>query len=241
MNLCVDIGNTRSKYAVFDQDKLVANGVLKKMSITAIRKIEKEYPLIQRIIVSTVTLLDEKLTLEIQKNAKKYLLLDHKTAIPIQNKYETPKTLGKDRLSAVIGAHAMFPVKNCLVIDAGTCIKYDFISSKGVYRGGSISPGVQMRLKAMHHFTAKLPLVEASENDEFIGKNTREAILSGAQHGALAEIKGMIATYIQKYGRIKVIITGGDAIFFANRMKRRIFVSPNLVLIGLNKILSFNQ
>jgi type III pantothenate kinase len=241
MNLCIDIGNTRSKYAVFDKDQLVAEGVWSKVSVTAIRKVEKEYPLIQRIIVSTVTLLDKKLKSEIQKNTKQYLLLDHKTAIPIQNKYETPKTLGKDRLSAVIGATAVFPKRNCLVIDAGTCIKYDFINAEGVYRGGSISPGVQMRLKAMHHFTAKLPLVKTSENDEFIGKNTREAILSGAQHGALAEIKGMIAAYVEKYGRIKVIITGGDAIFFANRMKRRIFVSPNLVLIGLNRILSFNQ
>ena len=241
MNLCIDIGNTRSKYAVFDKDQLVSEGICSKMSVAVIRKIEKEYPLIQRIIVSTVTLLDKKLKSEIQKNNKKYLLLDHKTPIPIQNKYETPKTLGKDRLSAVIGAAHLFPKKNCLVIDAGTCIKYDFINSQSVYHGGSISPGMRMRLQAMHHFTSKLPLVKASESHEFIGKNTREAILSGAQHGTLAEIKGMIATYIEKYGRIKVIITGGDAIFFANRMKRRIFVSPNLVLIGLNKILSFNQ
>jgi len=241
MNLCIDIGNTRSKYAVFDRDQLITKGVWRKISVSAIRKIEKEYPLIQRIIVSTVTLLDKKFKSEIQKNAKQYLLLNHNTPIPIQNKYETPKTLGKDRLSAVIGANALFPKKKCLVVDAGTCIKYDFISSEGVYRGGSISPGVHMRLKAMHHFTSKLPLVKASENDEFIGKNTQEAILCGAQYGALSEINGMIATYIEKYGRIKVIFTGGDAIFFANRMKRRIFVSPNLVLIGLNRILSFNQ
>lgn len=241
MNLCIDIGNTRSKYAIFDDMQMVSNGIWNKISVRKIQILEKEYPSIQRIIISTVTLLNESIKKEIRKNKNRYLLLDHTTPLPIKNRYKTPKTLGKDRLSAVIGAYALYPKKNCLVIDAGTCIKYDFISSKAVYKGGSISPGVNMRLEAMHHFTAKLPLVKRFDHKDFVGTNTKEAILSGAQFGALAEIQGMISKYVNKYGRIKVIITGGDAIFFANRMKRKIFMSPNLILIGLNKILHYNQ
>ncbi len=241
MNLCIDIGNTRSKFAIFQGDKMIAHGVWKTFSSKNILKAEKDYGDIQRIILSTVTLMSKSVKTEIKKSAKRFIILDHNTPIPIKNRYETPKTLGKDRLSAVIGANSLFPQKNCLIVDAGTCIKYDFVSAKGVYKGGSISPGMYMRLQAMHHFTAKLPLVKPFEHEDFVGKNTKEAILTGAQYGALAEIKGMIDTYIEKYGRIKVIFTGGDANFFANRIKRKIFVSPNLVLIGLNKILNYNQ
>jgi len=240
MNLCIDIGNTRAKYAVFDHEEVVKVGVWDNFDLSTLRAIQKEIPMIQRIIVSTVTLLKQNVLKEINIKPDRYLLLDHLTPIPIKNKYKTPETLGKDRLSAVIGASAVFPQRDCLVIDAGTCIKYDFISKKAVYKGGSISPGMNMRLEAMHHFTAKLPLVKPGKYDSLIGTDTNTAILSGAQSGALAEINGMIAAYVEKFGRIKVIITGGDAKFFAKRMKRKIFVSPNLVLIGLHKILNFN-
>ena len=240
MNLCIDIGNTRAKYAVFDHEEVVKVGVWDNFDLSPLRALQKEIPMIQRIIVSTVTLLKQNVLKEINIKPDRYLLLDHLTPIPIKNKYKTPETLGKDRLSAVIGASAVFPQRDCLVIDAGTCIKYDFISKKAVYKGGSISPGMNMRLEAMHHFTAKLPLVKPDKYDSLIGTDTNTAILSGAQSGALAEINGMIAAYVEKFGRIKVIITGGDAKFFAKRMKRKIFVSPNLVLIGLHKILNFN-
>ena len=241
MNLCIDIGNTRSKYAVFDLDKLVESGIWKKCSVSKLRNIQIEYPAIQRIIISTVTLLGKAVQNEIKKYPDRYLLLDHTTPVPIKNRYKTPETLGRDRLAAVVGANAQFPKRGSLVIDAGTCIKYDYISPKAVYKGGSISPGMQMRLDAMHHFTAKLPLVEPFDYKGIMGIDTESAILTGAQLGALSEIRGMIASYVEKYGRIKVIITGGDAIFFAKRLKRKIFVSPNLVLIGLNNILNFNS
>ncbi len=240
MNLCIDIGNTRSKYAVFEQDELVKTGIWETFNVSILRQVQIEYPAIQRIILSTVTLLGKAIKNELRKNPDRYLLLDHNTPVSIKNRYKSPKTLGRDRLAAVVGANALFPKRGCLVIDAGTCIKYDYISPKSVYKGGSISPGMQMRLEAMHHFTAKLPLVEPFEYKGFIGEDTNSALLTGAQQGALSEIRGMIASYVEKYGRIKVIITGGDAIFFANRMKRKIFVSPNLVLIGLNNILNFN-
>ena len=240
MNLCIDIGNTRTKYAVFDQSVLVTIGVWEQFNVSKLRIIRKAYPSIQRIIISTVTLLSKSTLNECKKNPDRYLLLDHTTPVPIKNKYKSPETLGRDRLAAVVGANGLFPKRGCLVIDAGTCIKYDYISPKSVYKGGSISPGMRMRLEAMHHFTAKLPLVEPFEYKGLIGENTASALLTGAQHGASSEIRGMIGSYVEKYGRIKVIITGGDAIFFAKRMKRKIFVSPNLVLIGLNNILNFN-
>ncbi len=241
MNLCIDIGNTRSKYAVFDQDKLIKYGIWTTCNVSILRKIQIAYPAIQRIIISTVTLLGKSIQNEIKKYPDRYLLFDHTTPVPIQNRYKSPKTLGRDRLAAVVGANAQFPKRACLVIDAGTCIKYDYISPKSVYKGGSIHPGMLMRLDAMHHFTAKLPLVEPFEYKGIIGVDTESAILTGAQIGALSEIQGMISLYVEKYGRIKVIITGGDANFFAKRLKRKIFVSPNLVLIGLNNILNFNS
>ncbi len=240
MNLCIDIGNTRSKYAIFDHEVLVISGVWAKFNVTTLRKIQNEFPAIQRIIISTVTLIDNATQKEIKKNPDRYLLLDHNLPVPIDNRYKTPKTLGRDRLASVVGAKALFANRACLVIDAGTCIKYDFISAKSIYTGGSISPGVRMRLSAMHHFTAKLPLVEPFEYDGLVGQDTASALLTGAQLGAVGEIKGMIAAYVEEYGRFRVIITGGDAIFFAKRIKRKIFVSSDLVLIGLNKILNFN-
>ena len=240
MNLCIDIGNTRSKYAIFVQDSLVKTGIWDKFNVSKLRQIQIEYPEIQRIIISTVTLLGKSLLSEIKKNKERYLLLDHKLPVPIKNRYKSPETLGRDRLAAVVGANALFPKRGCLVIDAGTCIKYDYISPTSVYNGGSISPGMRMRLDAMHHFTAKLPLVKPFDYKAFIGKDTNSALLTGAQQGALSEIKGMISSYVERYGRIKVIITGGDAIFFAKRLKRKIFVCPDLVLIGLNNILNFN-
>ncbi len=241
MNLCIDIGNTRCKYAVFEDEKLRTSGTWKKCTVKELEKIQKEYTAIQRIIISTVTLLDKRVLKKLEKDPQRFLLLDHTTPVPIKNMYKTPETLGRDRLAAVIGATALYPKSSCLVIDAGTCIKYDYISPKGAYRGGNISPGMMMRLDAMHHFTAKLPLVKPFVHSDLIGRNTQEALLTGAQQGALSEIKGMISAYVAKYGRIKIIFTGGDANFFANRMKRRIFVSPNLVLIGLNKILNYNH
>lgn len=240
MNLCIDIGNTRIKYAIFDQSKLFETGTWSKFNVSTLRRIQIDFPSIQRIIISTVTLIDKATQKELKKYPDRYLLLDHTVPLPIKNRYKSPETLGKDRLASVVGAKALYPKRPCLVVDAGTCIKYDFISAKSVYKGGSISPGMNMRLEAMHHFTAKLPLIEPFDYKKLVGEDTPSALLTGAQQGALSEIKGMIAAYVEKYGRIKVIFTGGDAIFFAKRMKRKIFVSPNLVLVGLNKILNFN-
>ncbi|MEO0341013.1 MAG: type III pantothenate kinase, partial [Bacteroidota bacterium] len=168
------------------------------------------------------------------------LELDHRTPLPIINQYETPETLGKDRLAAVLGAFALFPDKVALVIDAGTCVTYDLLNDHRQYKGGNISPGWQMRLDAMHHFTAKLPKPEGKILDDWLGRDTNSALQNGAYYGLLAELQAYIDKIKKKYPFVNVILTGGDADFFAKNLKSKIFVNQNLVLIGLNKTLHYN-
>lgn len=189
--------------------------------------------------VSTTAGLEEQIE-KVLDERYDYLRLTHKTALPIKNQYKTPKTLGRDRLSVAVAAAGIFPKKNSLIIDAGTCITYDFIDKNKIYHGGSITPGVEMRLKAMNAFTAKLPLVTRKALSSTIGKDTVTSIRTGAQHGATMEMEGYIRHYQALYGRLEVLLTGGDAKYFAKKLKTQIFVNPNLVLIGLNKILNYN-
>jgi len=149
--------------------------------------------------------------------------------------------LGKDRIAAVTGAWSMFPAKNILAIDAGTCITYDLITSNGEYLGGGISPGIRMRFQAMHTFTGKLPLVEPEDFDELIGRSTRESLLSGVYNGVMAEISELIRLYGKKFDDLTVILTGGDHVFLHNKLKISIFAVPELVLLGLNEIFDYND
>ncbi len=168
------------------------------------------------------------------------LNLDYRTPLPIKNQYKTPKTLGKDRLAAIMGAHALYPDQAALVIDAGTCVTYDVLDNKRQYLGGNISPGWQMRLDAMEHFTAKLPRPETKALDNWLGEDTNSALQDGAYYGLLFEMQGYINEIKTKYPFVNVLLTGGDAEFFAKKLKSKIFVNQNLVLIGLNKTLHYN-
>ncbi len=239
MNLIIDIGNTRTKLGVFGKGKLIRKGVLEKgwgvkelKAFIAKRKIEN-------IALASVAGLDGKVE-QFLKKYNYYLKLSASTPLPIRNTYKSPKTLGNDRLAAVIGAYFLYPVKGCLVIDAGTCITYDFIDSEGIYHGGNIAPGINMRLKAMFTFTESLPLVERKKLVSPIGKDTNSSLLTGGQLGAMLEMEGFIKLYKDKFGPLNVILTGGDANYFANKMKTKIFVNSNLVLVGLNQILNYN-
>lgn len=162
------------------------------------------------------------------------------TPIPISNQYETPETLGKDRLAAVVGAYALFPGQHCLIVDAGTCITYDWLTKAGAYLGGNIAPGLSMRLQAMHRFTARLPEVGSREEADLIGRSTETAMRNGAQEGIRHEIEGYRQWSVAHLGAIRVLLTGGDAVFLANKLKSEIFVNQHLVLLGLNKILEYN-
>lgn len=240
MNLNIDIGNTRSKIAVFEQNSIINNYVLEKISTKDINTIIQKNPKITNAILSSVKESDSDLSNYLKSNFANFIELNEHTELPIDNFYESKQTLGKDRLAAVVGANNIFPNTNVLVIDMGTAITFDFINSNAQYNGGTISPGLEMRFKALNHFTKKLPLVAKKEQYEFIGRNTNEAIISGVQSGILFETDSYINHFKNKHENLKTILTGGDAIFFDKKLKNTIFVNLNLNLIGLNTILEYN-
>ena len=168
-------------------------------------------------------------------------VLSEKTPLPIINNYKTPFTLGKDRLAAVVGASVLYPGKDVLVFDAGTCLTIDFINSDKEYVGGRISPGIEMRYNALHTFTDKLPLIKSEKNALVIGNDTKTSIISGVQQGILAEVKTIISEYKSKNTDTVFVFTGGDSFYFEKELKNSIFANPNLVLIGLNEILDYNE
>lgn len=242
MKLVVDIGNSFIKFAVFSQNEMVVTKSQKQFDEKLMNAILEAYPGLQSAIVSNVR--NDKI-LFLSKYTEKINIIQfsHTTPIPIKNSYKTPETLGKDRLAAAIGAHDMYPGENLLIIDAGTSITYDMVNLEGEYLGGSISPGIKMRFDALHTFTGKLPLIKPvwDKDIEMIGNTTEDAILSGVQFAVLREMEGMIEAYKQKFMRLKILLTGGDHIYFDKYLKNNIFAAPNLVLTGLKKILDFNE
>jgi type III pantothenate kinase len=234
MNGIIDIGNTRVKWAVFDGNDLLAEGVLNDGWKEA-ELLHRKYGTAEWLISSV------KETNEAGKIPFPHSFLNEKTPLPVVNTYADPAALGKDRIAAVCGAAALFPGRNILVIDAGTCITFDFVDTDKVYHGGSISPGISMRLEAMHHFTAKLPLLSFEETDFFTGKDTRSSMLTGVKQGVLGEAERQISLYSSKYSQLKVVICGGNSGFFEKSLKMDIFVASNLVLSGLNNILLYKQ
>lgn len=195
---------------------------------------------VERIIVATVAEPDDTMTGMLAKHFR-VLELTHRTPLPFENQYKTPETLGKDRLAGVAGAHFLFPRKNCLVVDCGTCIKYDMLTGDGVYHGGNIAPGARMRIQAMHHFTARLPEVEMRMPDDFTGFSTETALQNGALRGVVLEIQGFVRLFERRHGTLQVILTGGDAVFFQPWLDvENIIVEPDLTLFGLNHILQYN-
>ena len=240
MNLIVDIGNTRVKVAVFDVETLVYNqiydSVLKRENI---EYISARYPIDRAIVSQVGPLMDyDSLFADIS-----YKILSADLQLPIQNLYKTPATLGSDRLAAAVGAVALYPNQNNLVIDMGTCITLDFVSSHNEYLGGAIMPGISMKFKALHTFTDKLPLLTFDNGDEvdIVGDDTRSSIFTGIINGTTMELEGFVERYVEKFGKMNIIFTGGDAIYFEKRVKFPNFVNSNLLLVGLNKILNTNE
>jgi type III pantothenate kinase len=235
MNLVIDSGNSAIKVGIFNHQALVEKHVFVTLDEMS-RRLTEIRP--GNAIISSVKGDAEEIFVLIEANRK--FILNKDLPTPVKNLYTTPGTLGVDRLAAVCGARELFPHRNCLVIDAGTCITYDFIDKGGAYHGGAISPGLNMRFQAVHTFTAKLPLVPSKPDVPLIGSSTETSIQSGVVNGLLAELEGIIRAYSQKFEDLQVILCGGDARFFENQMKASIFASPELVLIGLNSILNHN-
>lgn len=240
INLVIDIGNSRTKIALFNQHDLMFNVPIEHLTPDHVRMLKSEYAQLDKAIVSTVKACDEELKQVLSDNFEQFIELDQNTPLPIENLYETPETLGKDRLAAAIGANELFPDQNLLIIDAGTAITYDLVSEKNQFLGGNISPGLEMRFKALNHFTGSLPLI--SYNDEFqkIGKNTTDAIRAGVQNGIIYEIEQTIDFFNRNYQNLQIIMTGGNSNFFDKKLNYSIFVHFNLTLIGLNRILEHN-
>jgi len=239
MNLTIDIGNTFIKTLVFFDTAPVYRNVSRGLTSSYIDRLIREFPIEKTMVSSVVDL--NKTTLKNLKRLPRFEIFSRSTAIPIRNLYKTPQTLGNDRLANAIAGAFLFPGRNVLIIDVGTCIKYDFVNSKKEYLGGSISPGLDMRFKAMKQFTGRLPLVKAAEIHELIGKTTKEAMQSGVIIGMTEEISGFINRYKKNYKALKVILTGGDSKRFAGELKLSIFAAEDLVNIGLNEIIRYSR
>lgn len=240
MNLIIDVGNSFVKLAVFKDDELlfkksVGLGVL----IKHIDILRKEYPGVENVIIASVGKLKEKDIAYIQKYFK-VLFLNANTPLPFKNSYKTPSTLGVDRMALVASSVKQFPNNNVLIIDAGTCITYDFINAENNYLGGAISPGIDMRYRSLNNLTANLPLLDKELSDSLIGTSTNASMHSGVVNGVVLEIDGVIAEYQKEYAYLTVILTGGDANFLSKQLKSTIFANSNFLLEGLNYILQFN-
>lgn len=235
MNLAIDVGNTKTKIGFFKEDRLKYSKTFESLTELNQFLASKE---INSVIISSVNTSYENILNELTI-IRNPIFLSNETPFPFKSLYKS-KTIGLDRLAAVAGAQVLYPDKNCLVVDLGTCITYEFLEQGKTYHGGAISPGMNMRFKSMHNFTARLPLVKPETVEDWISNSTEGAMLSGVVHGIQAEIDAYIQEVESKYEPLTVIITGGDAKFFESKIKATIFAIPELVLVGLNAILRYN-
>ena len=249
MNLCVDQGNSRTKVALMtDEGKIMKHLIYKSFSSADVERLFDLYDITDSIISSVVDI-EAAVVNTLHRRSQHFVLFDHMTPVPIVNRYDTPQTLGQDRLAAAVGAKSLCPNENLLIIDAGSAITYDFVSAEGEYMGGNIAPGIKMRFTMLQRMTKKLPLVDAEENEliPLFGTNTRDAIAAGVIRGVAYEVKGYMRTLKEKMPHYQTFLTGGHAPYVLNNVrssrneKREIRFEKNLVLIGLNTILVYNK
>jgi type III pantothenate kinase len=241
MNLVIDIGNTLVKMAVFQGDILIKKKIsLKPDFLKNLEELEQKYQKPGNVILSSVSKTPLKWLQKLEEGSILFVL-NEKLPQVFTNLYLSPNTLGNDRIALVSAASKHFPAENVLVIDSGTCITYDFKNNKNEYLGGAISPGLEMRYKAMHNYTENLPLLDGDEEITLIGNTTNSCMHSGVIYGITFEIDGIIAAYQAQYKDLTIILTGGDAQFLCKRLKNSIFANSNFLLEGLNYILEFNK
>lgn len=243
MNLVIDEGNTSVKIAIFNERKLqwVQNKPFNEVS-ECVKQLVHSFPLNRAIASSVVDIAQERFSF-IKKIIPQTYYLSSSTPLPFVNAYATPLSLGADRIALVAAAAVQYPNKNVLVIDAGTCITFDFIDESKTFRGGAIAPGVQMRLRAMHEFTAKLPLIAEQDFDinNYIGNTTEKAMLSGVYNNIVCEIEGVITKYEKQYKNLTIVLTGGSHLYLVKNIKKRIFANPFFLIEGLDAILTFQK
>ena len=241
MNLVIDIGNTLIKYAIFANGKIIYDQSSEAgLFVSNVKEIFERYPKIEHALISSVGQIQRKERDIVALFCKVYVLTNA-SKIPFKNSYATPQTLGVDRVALATAAFYQNPRGNTLVIDAGTCITYDLVNDAGEYIGGAISPGIRMRYRAMHEQTAGLPLLQPEEILDFIGNSTAACMHSGVINGVSQEVDGVIDQYRSRFQDLTVILTGGDAHFFAKRLKNTIFANSKFLLEGLNYLLEYNK
>jgi type III pantothenate kinase len=238
MNLIVDIGNTSTKLAVFEGTKKLSQSRISELSCEELEEELTRYK-IDKVIISSVKKIPLIISELFLTNISFVHFLSDKSVFPFKIEYDTPETLGPDRIAAVAGAYNLYPGSDALIIDAGTALTFEFLSD-GTYRGGTISPGLRMRFKALNKFTAKLPLVSPSATFTFPGRNTNDAITGGVITGMTYEINEYIRTFENKHTNFKVILTGGDSEFLKDKLNHHLTYMPDIVIDGLNYILEYN-
>jgi type III pantothenate kinase len=240
MNLVIDQGNTVCKLAVFKAGEIALRKTEAELNVAVLHEFFEKNPGMQQGILSSVAEYSVDVIEFLKKKLKRLILLNANTPLPIINNYSTRETLGYDRIADAVGASVIFPFSNVLIIDAGTAITIDLLTAKGEFYGGNISPGLDLRFRALHDFTKKLPKIEKKEQFPLLGKTTEEAILAGVLNGAIFELEGYINKLGSEYSELEIILTGGDAKYFDKKLKNSIFVHSNLNLTGLNRILEYN-
>ena len=240
MRLIVDIGNTFTKLGFFNESNNITDLTRLPNNNQQIYDYIMSNP-VKKAIIANVGEGTNELESVLNKLKIPTIIFNNETPIPIKNLYATPETLGVDRLAAIVGAYSLYNNQNILIIDAGTALTIDFINKNAEYIGGNISPGIEMRFKALNYFTKRLPLVSKNDKFNIIGNSTESAIVSGVQQGMINEIEGYISLFSKEYNDLKIILTGGDSFFFEKNIKNTIFANPELVLIGLNHILQYND
>ena len=239
MNLIVDIGNTRTKYAVYEDGDWVVRG----MGVPEAYDLASAY--LQRgqevnMILSSTGSISEEVREHLRGVSTFFCEMSSEMPLPIKLGYDTPKTLGVDRIAGCVGV-TLFPGRELLIIDSGTAITYDFVSAEGEFLGGNISPGLGIRFRALNEFTVSLPLVKCNVNHGYIGKNTHDAILNGVMNGILFEIRGYIDEAYRNNSDAVIIITGGGSEYLKKTLSRTVFFEDKLVNLGLNRVLEFQK
>ena len=239
MNLVLDIGNTTVRLAIFNNNKIIKNELIHTFSANFLRKFLSTNLEIKNICVSNTSIKNDFIVSLSKEFKISYFDIKKISNLPIYSEYQTPETLGSDRLALAIGASLKYPGEN-LIIDLGTCITYDIILANN-YIGGQISPGLKMRLSALHNYTANLPNVDFQIPEGFLGKNTDDSILIGVYEGVSAEVNGILQNYKMRYPNINIILTGGDSQIFQEKLKNINFIDPYLLMHGLNYIIASNE
>ena len=241
MNLVIDIGNSLTKYAVFENRRLLHLETSESsLFLSKVKDVFENYPKVEYALISSVGKLENK-EKEVLALFCKVHVLSHTSKVPFKNSYATPNTLGMDRIALATAAFYQYPRRNVLVIDMGTCITYDMMNDAGEYIGGAISPGFHMRYKAMHSQTENLPLLTPQDLLDFVGNSTETCMHSGVINGLVNELDGTIDQYRARFQDLTVILTGGDSQFFVKRLKNSIFANSKFLVEGLNCLLEYNK